>query len=955
MSLNIKSKKFRLSSTQLSVYVDQFLNPESSNYNIGVSFEVHSVFDKNKFERTLRQLVIKLDSLRLKFTMDGSEVYQEHIDVTENLTDYIEFVEEDYLKDNQGNDVFFTKLFNLEKSTWRARIVRSDDHNWQWDFCCHHLIADGHSLTNVLINEFITTYVSDDINSCEESKEKPLSYEDFVHDDMEYINSIRYLKDKNFWSNLLQDIPPRLLIPIDETNSKGHVGHAGSLEWEFDGKLYLDIIDKCSQYDCTFTQFIYSTLACYYYRITGCSDIVIGIPLHNRKKASHKKIMGMFSSLTPVLINICETDCFTDILYKTKIAMRSCYKHQNFPLSGINQTINLRKNTGRSQVFDISLSYEVCDTSHSNKNLEISLRKVHRGTHLPLAIAINSYAIEGVDKIYVDFSYLLEYFTIEDIKLFKSRFINIIKSAYGSFDKPIKDLELIDGEEYDRVVYKYNHLSVANTNFETLIHTLFEEQVRRSPEAVALLCGNREVSYDALNRQANRIAHRLIALGVRPGDRVALCAERSAAAVAGILGILKSGAAYVPLDPEYPEDRLRFMLEDAAPAALLTEGRLTGILPGNTPVVLLGDAAHAEEPRDWEHDPDASARGLTARSLAYIIYTSGSTGRPKGVMVEHGNITRLFLNTKDKFHFDSKDTWSLFHSLSFDFSVWELWGALSSGGRLVIVDKICTRSPGDFYALLNKHKVTILSQTPSYFRQIIFHKDQKKLFLRCVILGGEALDCGSLSSWVKVHPLSEIKLVNMYGITEITVHATYHEITQRDIDAPTRKIVGRPIYDLGIYILDGSGQPAPVGVPGEIYIGGAGVARGYHNLPELTDARFLDDPFTARGEKMYRSGDVGRWLADGNIEYLGRNDAQVKLRGSASSPGRLTRRCCAATACWRRGPACARTRRETGGWCPTCWQRAGRSPGRPRCAPRSPGGCRSTCCRRPSSRWRRSP
>ncbi|CAK9884156.1 MAG: Linear gramicidin synthase subunit D [Candidatus Erwinia impunctatus] len=268
---------------------------------------------------------------------------------------------------------------------------------------------------------------------------------------------------------------------------------------------------------------------------------------------------------------------------------------------------------------------------------------------------------------------------------------SLVAASEQAPERPVLELSVMPADERAHILDALSGGGPGTQPDALLVHTLFEEQVRRTPDAVALLCGNREVSYDALNRQANRIAHRLIALGVRPGDRVALCAERSAAAVAGILGALKSGAAYVPLDPEYPEDRLRFMLEDAAPAALLTEGRLTGILPGNMPVVLLGDAAPAEEPRDWEHDPDASARGLTARSLAYIIYTSGSTGRPKGVMVEHGNITWLFLNTKDKFHFDSKDTGVYFIHCHLTFPSGN-FGSAFLWGRLVIVDKICTRS-----------------------------------------------------------------------------------------------------------------------------------------------------------------------------------------------------------------------------------------------------------------------
>jgi amino acid adenylation domain-containing protein len=353
--------------------------------------------------------------------------------------------------------------------------------------------------------------------------------------------------------------------------------------------------------------------------------------------------------------------------------------------------------------------------------------------------------------------------------------------------------------------------------------------------------------------------------------------------VVGLLGILKAGGAYVPLDPGYPEERLRYMVEDSRPVVLLLErgkeelfsgmdGRLRMIeLCGENPV--------------WggeEESNPARAAGLSAEGLAYVIYTSGSTGRPKGVMVAHENVAGLFAATDGWFHFNQNDVWTLFHSYAFDFSVWEIWGALLYGGRLIVVSRDTVRSPEDFYRLVCREKVTILNQTPSAFRQLITAQAHSEEVhgLRHVIFGGEALEVARLLPWYEQNEGKQTQLINMYGITETTVHVTYRLLEQADAGGKGGSPIGRPIGNMRVYILDEEGEPVPVGVGGEIYIGGDGVGRGYLKRPELTGERFVADPFSGEeGARMYRTGDVGRWRSDGNIEFLGRNDEQVKIRG----------------------------------------------------------------------------
>jgi amino acid adenylation domain-containing protein len=408
------------------------------------------------------------------------------------------------------------------------------------------------------------------------------------------------------------------------------------------------------------------------------------------------------------------------------------------------------------------------------------------------------------------------------------------------------------------------------------LHDLFEARVRATPDAEAVVAGEERLSYRQLNARANRLAHALRQKGVQRNDIVGLAVERNADVAVGILAILKAGAAYLPLDPDYPQDRLAFIVGDAKARFVLASSNVTASLQQLQATECLDIATAGDGLPDT--DPDAAT---TPDDLAYVIYTSGSTGKPKGVLVTHANVTRLFSATDPWFAFGPHDVWTLFHSYAFDFSVWELWGALLYGGRLVIVPYWISRDPAAFRKLLVDERVTILNQTPSAFRQLVqadLDEAPAPYALREIIFGGEALELQSLKPWIERYGDARPRLVNMYGITETTVHVTYRPITRADVEAGRGSVIGRPIPDLYIRLLDERGEPVPVGVPGEIWVGGAGVANGYLNRPELTAQRFVTDPFDPSA-RLYRAGDLARRLPDGDLEFLGRIDAQVKIRG----------------------------------------------------------------------------
>jgi amino acid adenylation domain-containing protein len=444
-------------------------------------------------------------------------------------------------------------------------------------------------------------------------------------------------------------------------------------------------------------------------------------------------------------------------------------------------------------------------------------------------------------------------------------------------------LEVLGEEEREQLLYGWN--TTKEYGHTECVHEMFEEQVRRTPRAVAVVYEEQYLTYEALNEQANRLAHYLIGRGIGPEDIVGICLKRSLEMIVTLVGVLKAGAAYLPLDPEYPTERLAFIVENAKPVCVLTMSGIVPHLPAWERLVILDEKEMQEVLARSARNPGERDRTgtMTTNNAAYVIYTSGSTGTPKGVVVTHANVVRLFDAAKERFKFESEDVWTLFHSYAFDFSVWEIWGALLHGGRLVVVSNSVNRSPEEFLDLLEREKVTVLNQTPSAFYQLLQAAQagsagDGKLKLRYVIFGGEALQLQQLDEWYE-HEGDTAQLINMYGITETTVHVTFMGLNQEIARQESGSVIGRGLADLPLYVLDGHLGPVPIGVPGELYVAGAGLARGYLHRPELTAERFVANPYGTAGTRMYRTGDRVRWREDGNLEFLGRVDHQVKIRG----------------------------------------------------------------------------
>ncbi|MFN5684364.1 non-ribosomal peptide synthetase, partial [Bradyrhizobium sp.] len=581
-------------------------------------------------------------------------------------------------------------------------------------------------------------------------------------------------------------------------------------------------------------------------RSCGRSEVVFGTVLFGRMQGGEgaERTPGVFINTLPVRICIDETGA-ADATRAVQIRLAELLRHEHAPLALAQRCSRV---TPPAPLFSALLNYRHSGSGSGTGSGGLEGIKGLGGeerTSYPLTVSVDDLgagfaltaqveAAVGAQRVCAFMATALE---------------GLVAALERTPERPLRQIDVLPEAERHRVLVEWNATAAAYPQ-HTCVHELFEAKAERTPDAVAVVHEERRLSYAELNIQANRLAHHLRKLGVKPDDRVAICIARSPEMIVGLLAILKAGGAYVPLDPAYPPERLAFMLQDSAPVALLVGGSAQAALSvveaelaaSGVPVLDIGaDAAQwAEAPA---RNPERSDIGLAASHLAYVIYTSGSTGQPKGVMVEHRNVARLFHATEHWYQFGPADVWTLFHSYAFDFSVWEIWGALLYGGRLVVVPQLTARSPDDFYRLLCRERVTVLNQTPSAFRQLIAAQAEavETHHLRTVIFGGEALEPAALKPWYRREANQATSLINMYGITETTVHVTYYALQAADADRHGASPIGQPIPDLKVYILDAYGEPAPIGVAGEICVGGAGVARGYLNRPELTAERFVED------------------------------------------------------------------------------------------------------------------
>jgi amino acid adenylation domain-containing protein len=767
----------------------------------------------------------------------------------------------------------------------RTTLVRSGPQEHVFILMMHHIICDWSSV-GVFWRELSAVYRA--FLRDEPLKLAPLRIQhgDYAAWQQELYAGANFARDLAFWKETLKAAPELLELPADRPRPPS-ASHRGARKRFRIDPTQAEALRQLGRQEKTslFTVFA-AALNVLLHRYTGSEDILLGIPLTGRDRPELQSMIGFLLHTHVLRVGLEGSMTFSSLLGRVQKAALDLFTHSVVPFDLVVGELGQERNLSYSPLFQVMLNWRDPEQEPSFIGLE-GLRTEYllaesRTSKFDLTVQLT----DKGDEISLQIEYSTDLFDEARIVRMVGHYQTLLRAVAIDPDQRLSDLPLLTEAERRQILEEWNRTG-RDFPRDKCIHQLFETQAERTPEAVAVVCERQSLTYGELNARANRLAWHLRKLGVGPDSLVGICVERSLEMVIGLLGILKAGGAYVPLDPEYPKERLAYMLEDGQVRVALANEKTRDRLPPLATHVVSID-------REWERIAKAPSHNppleTTPESAAYIIYTSGSTGRPKGVVIPHHNVVRLFRSTEEEFGFGCDDVWTLFHSYGFDFSVWEMWGALCYGGRLVVVPYMASRSPDLFYRLICEEGVTVLNQTPSAFRQLIRHEAQvgvdERLRLRLVILAGEALNVSILKSWFDRHGAS-VQMVNMYGTTETTVFVTRVALSAAELECQ-ESVIGRPLADLQAYIFDSYGQLLPIGVAGELHIGGAGVARGYLNRPELTAEKFIANPFSQEAEeRLYKTGDLCRWLTDGNIEFLGRIDQQVKIRGFRIEPGEI--------------------------------------------------------------------
>ncbi|HEX6184596.1 MAG TPA: amino acid adenylation domain-containing protein [Pyrinomonadaceae bacterium] len=879
-----ETDSFPLSFAQQRLWFLSELHPDSPVYHIPASVQVRGPLDAAALGRCLREVVRRHESLRTSFRVtDGQpeQVVEEAWGAELPLVDLSALPEarrEEVARRLVAED--YARPFSLRRGRlWRASLLRLGPAEHVLSLTMHHIISDDWSVT-VLGGELGALYEAFTRGEASPLAGLPVQYADYAQWQRRWLRGEELERQFEYWSRQLAGGPAPLQLPTDRPRPAVQSFRGGACPVRVPRESADALRRVCQEEGCTLFMGLLAAFQALLHRYTNQDEVVVGSPIANRTGEEVEGLIGFFVNTLVLSTDLSRDPTFRELLGRVREVCMGAYEHQDLPFEQMVERFQPDRDLGRTPLFQVALVlqnvpkpvHEGGAAAPPERGLSWSAYGVERGTSkFDLTLNLQEWrdGLEGV------LEYNSDIFEEASIGRLARHFAALLEAAVREPERNVWSLPLLAPEERRQLIGAER---AAPRRADECLHRLFEAQAAARPDSIAVSFDGEQVTYAELNRRANRLAHTLRARGVGPESLVGICLEPSVEMVAAILGVLKAGGAYLPLDPSYPRERLAYMLEDARTSSVVTRPAQAGVLPpaGFDLLCLERDAADIE--RAGDENP---AGGAEPDNLAYVIYTSGSTGRPKGVEVTHRNVSRLLSATERWFDFGPADVWTLFHSYAFDFSVWEVWGSLAYGGRLVVVPFWVTRTPEAMRELIEAEGVTVLNQTPSAFKQLMAADEGRaETSLRYIIFGGEALEPRSLRGWFERHGDERPQLVNMYGITETTVHVTYRRVRESDAAAGDGSPVGVTIEDLKIYLLDREQNLAPSGVVGEMYVAGEGLARGYRGRGALTAARFIPDAFSAEpGARLYRSGDLARYRADGSLEYLGRADHQVKVRG----------------------------------------------------------------------------
>ena len=873
------------------------LDPQSPAYNMAGALRLRGELDIAALGRALSEIVARHEVLRTRYAEDAAGLTLQ-IDPPQALT--LQALplpaglhgNVDARIDTLAQREAATPFDLAREGVLRVTLYRIDDHDHLLLTTLHHIASDGWSM-GVLVTELATLYRAFCQGQASPLPALSLQYTDYAAWQRDWLCGERLEKQLQFWRTTLGDNPV-LQLPADKPRPPVPGSGGDAVVFEIDHATTSALNQLAREHGATLFMVLMCAFRLLLARYCRQHDITIGTPVAGRALGQLEALIGCFINTVAIRSDVSGCTGFIDALQRERSAAQAAFDHQDVPFEQVVDALNLARDMAFTPVFQVMFALQNAPANYSTSLPGLDISAVDAGKHaamFDLKLSMNE--VDG--RIVSEFEYRTDLFERASIERLAAHFSRWLATLAQSPATPLAQLNFLSADE-QRFLHDNCNNAVCTQHAPQLIHRRFEQAATQFGDRIAVSCEQEHITYRALNERANQIAHALIHKGVRAGDFVGLALERSIDLLASILGIAKAGAAYVPLDPHFPADRLAYIYADANARALISTQAIIDQLrlPADNALLLDRDATLLQT--QPHHDTDITQ---AADSILYVLYTSGTTGKPKGCLVTHANVSRLMSTTESDFGFNEHDRWTLFHSYAFDFTVWEMWGALLYGGELVVVPYYTARDSDAFYALLRDRKITVLNQTPSAFSQLIAidalqADNSAPLSLRYVVFGGEALDFPALRTWARRHGLAQPKLINMYGITETTVHVTRYTVTQADLEKP-RSIIGRPITDLQLHIVSPELALLPVGVPGEIVVSGPGVTRGYLQRPELTAEKFVANPFVAQLRStlradhatLYRSGDLAVRLPSGDIEYLGRIDQQVKIRGHRIELGEI--------------------------------------------------------------------
>ncbi|MDQ1919132.1 non-ribosomal peptide synthetase [Massilia pseudoviolaceinigra] len=859
-------------------FLDQLDHAAGFAYHMPASLRLSGNLNREALVATLNCIVERHESLRTTFTtVDGQPIQViGPIDQAFSLVEHnLQSLSEDDQKDQIELILEFEAKspFDLEKGPLiRGRLVALSPIEHILLVTQHHIISDGWSI-GILIKEVSSIYTAYSQGQPHSLPALAIQYPDYAVWQREWLQGGVLQQQINYWKSHLAGAPQLLSLPTDRPRPSVQSYEGNRIPVSLSTELTQNLRNLSQRHGTTLFMALLAGWSALLSRMSGQNDVVIGTPIANRQRSESESLIGFFVNTLALRVQFDDDPSVAQLLAQVRTNTLEAYAHQDIPFEQVVDAIKPVRSLSHSAVFQAMLVLQNTPVGGELSLPDLNLSGIatsHRTTQFDVTLSLS----EAGGFITGSLEYASDLFEQATMERLIGHLQVLLSGMAADETKRISQLPLLTPEQHKQLIVDFNDTAVDYPPNQ-LIHQLFEAQVANSPDAIAVVFEEQFLTYDALNKRANQVAHALIGLGIRPDDRVAICVERSLEMVVGLLGILKAGGAYVPLDPSYPQERLGHMLTDSEPRALLTHSQLQDTVAHRGQAALSLPTLLLDQPiASPEHNPDAKTLGITPNHLAYVIYTSGSTGVPKGVMIEHGNLVNFLCAMSCRPSITPQDSVLAVTTLSFDIAGLELYLPLINGAKIVLASSAIASDPVLLQKMLQQFSITVMQATPVTWQLLSNSNWEGKKSLKA-LCGGEAL-LKSLSNRLRNRVR---ELWNLYGPTETTIWSTYRNTTLETVSFSLESI-GRPIANTQIYILDTHLQPVPLGVAGEIYIGGAGVARGYLNRPDLTAERFIADPFSTKiGARLYKTGDLASYLPDGNIEYIGRNDFQVKIRG----------------------------------------------------------------------------